>query len=62
MDLDPMWNPIGNIFEEYSKASRYAASRSADLGDTRFLIGSQNTWDTRILAKSLEDTRFLIFW
>ena len=29
----------------YSKASRYTASRSADLGDTRFLIGSQNTWD-----------------
>ena len=40
----------------YSKALRYTASRSADLGDTRFLIGSQNTWDTRILAKSLEDT------
>ena len=46
----------------YSKASRYTASRSTDLGDARFLIGSQNTWDTRILAKSLEDTRFLIFW
>ena len=45
----------------YSKALRYTASRSADLGDTRFLIGSQNTWDARILAKSLEDTRFLIF-
>ena len=44
----------------YSKASRYTASRSADLGDTRFLIGSQNTWDTRFLAKSLEDTRFLL--
>ena len=28
---------------KYSKASRYTASRSADLGDTRFLIGSQNT-------------------
>ena len=27
----------------YSKASRYTALRSADLGDTRFLIGSQNT-------------------
>ena len=27
----------------YSKASRYTASRSTDLGDTRFLIGSQNT-------------------
>ena len=49
-------------FRKYSKASRYTASRSADLGDARFLIGSQNTWDTRILAKSLEDTRFFIFW
>ena len=27
----------------YSKASRYTALRSTDLGDTRFLIGSQNT-------------------
>ena len=26
-------------------------------GDTLFLIGSQNTWDTRILVKSFEDTR-----
>ena len=49
-------------YEGYSKALRYTASRSADLGDARFLIGSQNTWDTRILTKSLEDTRFLIFW
>ena len=32
--------------KKYSKALRYAASRSADLGDTLFLIGSQNTWDT----------------
>jgi hypothetical protein len=40
----------------YSKASRYTALRSTDLGDTRCLIGSQNTWDTRILAESLEDT------
>ena len=47
-------------FWKYSKALRYTALRSADLGDARFLIGSQNTWDTRILAKSLEDTRFLI--
>ena len=53
---------LGQNFVKYSKASRYTASRSADLGDTRFLIGSQNIWDTRILAKSLEDTRFLIFW
>ena len=45
----------------YSKASRYTASRSADLEDTRFLIGSQNTWDARFLAKSLEDARFLVF-
>ena len=44
----------------YSKASRYTASRSTDLGDTRFLIGSQNTWDTRFLAKSLEDARFFL--
>ena len=43
---------------KYSKAFRYAASRSADLGDTLFLIGSQNTWDTLFLAKSLEDTLF----
>ena len=28
---------------DYSKALRYTASRSADLGDARFLIGSQNT-------------------
>ena len=27
----------------YSKALRYTASRSADLGDARFLIGFQNT-------------------
>jgi hypothetical protein len=27
----------------YSKALRYTASRSADLGDTRFVIGFQNT-------------------
>ena len=45
-------------FWEYSKALRYAASRSADLGDALFLIGSQNTWDTLFLAKSLEDTLF----
>ena len=45
----------------YSKASRSAASRSADLGDTLFSIGSQNTWDTLILAKSLEDALFLFF-
>ena len=44
----------------YSKALRYTALRSADLGDTRFLIGSQNTWDTLFWAKSLEDARFLI--
>ena len=44
----------------YSKASRYTASRSADLGDARFLIGSQNTWDTLFWAESLEDARFLI--
>ena len=42
----------------YSKASRYTALRSADLRDTRFLIGSQNTWDTRFWAKSLEDALF----
>ena len=29
--------------KKYSKASRYTASRSTDLGDTRFLIGSLNT-------------------
>ena len=28
---------------DYSKASRYTASSSTDLGDTRILIGSQNT-------------------
>jgi hypothetical protein len=44
----------------YSKASRYTALRSTDLGYTRFLIGSQNTWDTRFLAKSLEDARFFL--
>ena len=49
------------IKKQYSKPSRYTASRSADLGDARFLIGSQNTWDTRILVKSLEVTWFLIF-
>ena len=42
----------------HSKASRYAASRSADLGDTRFWIGSQNTWDTRLLTKGLENALF----
>jgi hypothetical protein len=47
------------IQTSYSKASRYTALRSTDLGDTRFLIGSQNTWATRFLAKSLEDARFL---
>ena len=31
---------------------------SACLVDQRFLIGSQNTWDTLFLAKSLEDARF----
>ena len=59
---NPFWGNIMILmflcFLWYSKASRYTASRSADLGDTRFLIGSQNTWDTRILAKSLEDTFF----
>ena len=29
-----------------------------DLGDTRFSIGFQNTRDTRILTKGLEDARF----
>ena len=47
---------------KYSKASRYMASRSTDLGDTRFLIGAQNTWDTRFLAQSLADTRLLLSW
>ena len=46
------------FFAMYSKTSRYTASRSTDLGDARFLIGSQNTWDTRFLAKSLEDALF----
>ena len=50
---------IHAVFDsEHSKASRYTALRSMDLGDTRFLIGSQNTWDTRFWAKSLEDARF----
>ena len=31
------------IIALYSKALRYTALRSMDLGDTRFLIGSQNT-------------------
>ena len=31
----------------------------ARLGDTRFLIGSQNTCDTQFLAKSLEDARVI---
>ena len=43
---------------KYSKASRYTALRSTDLEDTWFLIGFQNTWDTRFLTKSLEDARF----
>ena len=55
-------NPDFLFIIVYSKASRYAALRSADLGDTRFFIGSQNTWCTRILAKSLKDARFFIFW
>ena len=34
----------------YSKASRYTASRSADLGDTQFLIGFQkHEWMPRML-------------
>ena len=40
--LTAQWIQI-NFEIAYSKASRYTASRSADLGDTRFLIGSQNT-------------------
>ena len=48
------------IFLKFSKASKYTASRSADLGDTRILIGSKSTWDTRILTKSLVDTRFFV--
>ena len=47
-----------SFFSMYSKALRYAVSRNADLGDTWFLIGFQYTWDTLILAKSLEDTLF----
>ena len=53
-------NIFFTIKSRYSKASRYTALRSTDLGDTRFLIGSQNTWDTRFLAKSLEDARFFL--
>ena len=53
---------LSNKILKYSKALRLTASRSVDLGDTQFLIGSQNTWDTRILVKSLEDTRVLIFF
>jgi hypothetical protein len=45
-------------FLKYSKALRYTALRSTDLGDTRFLIGSQNTYDKRFLAKILEDALF----
>ena len=33
----------GHFLANYSKALRYTASRSADLGDTLFLIGFQNT-------------------
>ena len=35
----------------YSKALRYTVSKSADLKDTRFLIGSKNIRDSWILAK-----------
>ena len=64
LDSYPGSNPqqLSNKILKYSKASRYTASRSADLGDTQFFIGSQNTWDTRILVKSLEDTQVLIFF
>ena len=41
---------ILNLTFQYSKTSRYTASRCADLGDTGFGIGSKNTWDTRIYA------------
>ena len=43
----------------FSKASTYAASRCADLADTRFWIGSKNTRDTQTLTKSLADTWIL---
>ena len=40
-----VWGATGgkNSKDSYSKALRYTVSRSADLGDARFLIGSQNT-------------------
>ena len=47
-------------FSIYSKASRHTALRSTDIGDTRFLICSQNTWDAQVLAKSLEDTYYFL--
>ena len=34
----------------YSKASNNAASYSADLATTRFLIGSKITWSQRLLG------------
>ena len=58
---------MSNLIKKSWTVSNIQASQSADLGDTQFLIGSQNTWDTQFLAESLEDarffrdTRFLIF-
>ena len=43
----------------FSKATRYVASRCADLADMRFWIGSKNTWDIQTLTKSLADTWIL---
>ena len=42
----------------YSKASNNAASYSADLATTRFLIGSKITWAQRFLAFFLEQRGF----
>ena len=42
----------------YSKASNNAASYSADLATTWFLIGSKITWSQRFLGKNLTTTRF----
>ena len=56
---DAIKNNVVLNWLNYSKASRYMASRCTDLDNVRFLIGSNKIWDELIyVVKTLSCTFF----
>ena len=56
---DAIKNDVVLNWLNYSKASRYMASRCTDLDNARFLIGSKKIWGERIyIVKTLSYTFF----